>query len=272
MSTKIYTGFKFKDNDLIKIHKHIMDFRQKADKIAKEELAKWYAKRISNVFDSLTLNKNFTNEYMDNLKKYGILSTVHFELCERHREIERTKQRDPEIDFSFVLSILPLKNKILGIYYGENEKIINAWMNSDFVLEYHYQNQSDRPKDISYEEWRQRKRDWDKALEYDVPCMRGFMADIITKTNYLYIEEDEIIKYIPKFDERAIFFAKENLFYKKLHEHSQTTTFNLFRNYSKTKEWMKTKQGKKSLNNEIKKVKSKLKKRIYKHDISIRCS
>lgn len=124
MSTKIYTGFIFKNKSLMQVHKEIMKFRAEAKKIVYEEVKQWQSRRIAYLIDAHALgalDKELESEFI----RYGPLYMTWREISRRKRGMDNTGYRDPEIDFTFSMAILPLRRKILGIYYGENKRLID---------------------------------------------------------------------------------------------------------------------------------------------------
>lgn len=272
MSTKIYNGFKFKDGiDLMKVHKLIMSFRVEVKDIVFEEIAKWSAKRVSYLYDKHCL---FEKVKKDN----NFVFDVYQELKDRKIKIKKTNQRDPEIDFTFNISILPMNNKILGIYYGENKRIIDAWNSKSYVVEYHYQNQTDRPNLISTKEWKQRRRDWYKVLPgYGIPSECGFSADI-SNFNYPLVDVNSYIKFLPCLEKRAnsliddiLFKEREEILRKQIikEEGKKIDDFKQYylRMFFNFQDWKKTNEGKNIVKLKIKEIKRKLKRKISKNDL-----
>ena len=76
------------------------------------------------------------------------------------------------------LGIYPLEDKTLLLYFG-NHKARAIIENDPNILDYHYQNQTDRPEYITEQEWNQRREDWNQAIGPDyVPSYHGFMVNL----------------------------------------------------------------------------------------------
>lgn len=114
MSTKIYDGFKFRTMDLMKIHRCIMKFRKELEVRVEQKVADLVARRVEQILDELALGyRNLSgNESTPYIEAW---TTIQDDL----EQVRRTHERNPEVDFSFELSILPLNNKILGVSYTE---------------------------------------------------------------------------------------------------------------------------------------------------------
>jgi len=264
MSTKIYTGFRFQDDmTLMQIHEAIMKFQKMADDIVFDEVANWITRTSVWYFDSLTMGW-LEGESKETSMRSCVLSAASQMLNKMKREMDKSMVRDPWIDFTMEISILPLgRKKILGMYFAENQRLINAWMSQPFVNEYHYQNQTDRPNDISVSEWRKRRRDWDKIFkDSSVPAMCGFRAQLTPKY-YPIIQVDEVLKRVKTLAERAFSVAREMLYREKEDEGEPTIA-----KITTWFQWMnKTPEGQAALKAKIKEVKKKLKKRICKNDL-----
>ncbi len=77
------------------------------------------------------------------------------------------------------LQIVPLKDKILAMFFGNN-KMEHFISDHSAFFDYHYQNQTDKPNKISDAEWEQRRTDWEAAIGPDyIPCNHGFTVELV---------------------------------------------------------------------------------------------
>lgn len=77
------------------------------------------------------------------------------------------------------LQIVPLKDKILAMFFGNN-KMEHFVSDHSAYFDYHYQNQTDKPNKISDAEWEQRRTDWEAAIGPDyIPCNHGFTVELV---------------------------------------------------------------------------------------------
>lgn len=110
----------------------------------------------------------------------------------------KTKQlnlRTPTIDTDFQLVFFPYKKKFLGIAYTEHDEWYESWCKMPGVREYAYWNNTDKPCDISNNEWSARGRAWDKVLGYgDIPSMCGFTIDIHSPYGPAPIRKQDLVK------------------------------------------------------------------------------
>jgi len=236
MSTKIYTGFKF-TNDLFEIHNEIMKFRHELKIKVDEKITDYFAKECSVLLDSISVGAR-------KLKKrdtiYGI---IWKDFSEKEREIEQGK-RNPAVDFSFGISIIPTKDrKILGIVYTEQQEFLNMWTAKSFVEDYSYWNNTDKPDNISEEEWKERSETWNNILEdfLGVPSMLGFTADCVQKYGMTPIIENVISKF-PSFEERSSRIAEDVLF-EEICRKDKIDASNAVKIYSEFLKWIKSDEG-----------------------------
>ena len=185
------------------------------------------------------------------------------------------------------VALIPLKGRILVLYYGNiRSEYLQAFESLTEVEDYHYQNSTDKPDDVSQKAWNKRKFDWDLALgnssgtrsgltyelmNYDLSweAFSHSTKDMILKQQSLesrkkFIVDLLIDKHNPHFD-----LLKENNsisdFFMKSNEWKKTSEYKqLYTNYSKielkpvlTKEDFDLKLLKEKLDDQIKKQNSK---------------
>lgn len=103
---------------------------------------------------------------------------VLFKIIDRIVDARIKNVYDPDYDFRCQLQLFPMENKILAMYFG-NKDIRDLIAGSKYFIDYHYQNQTDRPGEVSDEEWKQREKDWGEAIGPDyAPANHGFSVDL----------------------------------------------------------------------------------------------
>ena len=91
-------------------------------------------------------------------------------------------------NFNAKLLVIPYKSKILAMVFGNNI-LCQVLINNLELLDYHYQNQTDKPDDISNKAWETRRKVWDSAIGPDyIPINHGFEFDLVDKLNLNLIE------------------------------------------------------------------------------------
>lgn len=101
-------------------------------------------------------------------------------------------------DYRCKLQIIPMETKTLAMFFGN--PMLRNYLESrpDFLTDYHYQNQTDRPEDISDTEWNLREKDWDKAIGPDyIPSQHGFAVDLFNTENIMPIFVPSKVEPVP---------------------------------------------------------------------------
>lgn len=133
------------------------------------------------------------------------LSTIYI-LAEDERWESPSSTFHDEHRFSITLLRDPADGRLLAIaYMGSAEQIRTAF--ETFTREHgwsdwHYQSQTDRPEEISDEEWAERRKSWDRTLGDSAPVEKSVSIDIVPSMSYgtsptvlgFTDEEDEAIE------------------------------------------------------------------------------
>lgn len=155
MSTKIYNGIKFKSRNLTEILSQLQTIRNillnicgSEEYVPQENLIEFinYKKLISNIDDN------------ESKLMFGI-----------HRKIQDAIILNDEdvrwlIPFNVTVFVIPFED---GNFYGGlfcDNNIARYYFN-DYIEDFHYQDQTDKPDDISDEDWEKRRIIWDKIFE-----------------------------------------------------------------------------------------------------------
>lgn len=89
------------------------------------------------------------------------------------------------------MMFIPCGRKTLGMFFGDYSYYKILFENTEDIADYHYQNQTDQPDDISDAEWNRREKDWEKAIGPDyIPLNHGMEFTLLDYNN---IEEDMLI-------------------------------------------------------------------------------
>src|ERR1019366_7183698 len=191
MSTKIYNGYMLPNTSAFELNKIVNSLRVKVVNEAKRQITKVIGKQVAFIMDSIALDKNFEDkikEYYDVAGKnirgihfsntMGVYRFVTEMIQYKNKQIQITQERNPYYDFSFSLSVLPLKNKTLCIAYCDNVEMLKIIDNDSKFSEYGYWDNTDQPDGVSNREWRQRYNDWKKALnDFGAPSDNGMTAE-----------------------------------------------------------------------------------------------
>ncbi|MBO5435375.1 hypothetical protein J6A31_06125 [bacterium] len=127
--------------------------------------------------------------------KLSIYSTAESSLWRNISFAEKENLRSgiayDEYDFKSEIVIFPLKNRVLMMIFGNKlqnffstlitEPEYQSLCEKYNLRDYHYQNQTDRPENISAQTWAARGRVWNKLMKTGVPAEDGMN---ITLTNF----------------------------------------------------------------------------------------
>lgn len=196
MSTKIYNAYKF---DKMYSVTELSEMFNTTRELVKEETSKMIVSQIVYLFNfyynfrilhkdsdiqkRILMNKNLTN--IDRLKR-EIWRDVLFKnwrvlfldlqlyIDAKCNEIDN-HSIFYNLDCKF--QIIPVKNKILAMAFG-NSDLMQIAVDSLPLIDYHYQNQTDKPSNISNYAWNTRKNVWDAAIGPDyIPANHGFSVN-----------------------------------------------------------------------------------------------
>jgi len=235
MSTKIYNGIIFtKKMSLVSLKKEIDNLRPKVTELVRKMYNSFAGAYIARIIDMKTF-KLFTKDQIEEFKNRNLCPITHsfFRLCERTDEIKKTSTRDPEVDFDLSMVVFPVTgSKLLGMYFCEKKELEDILFRELPIKEYHYQDSTDRPEDISDKEWSRRERDWDKALGgngYAIPAEAGFTIQI-SPVNSIISSADEILDNIPSKKKRLEVISRTKIIrdYEKKFNEFKVSEFKRF--------------------------------------------
>ena len=232
MSTKIYNAYVLDKNySMYELEQLLKPVKENIKKMAIDMKKRWLMSKYFYYCDYLKVHgKEKCKERADKIKVEDELSECKKQIWEDLAN-ESLQYLDLHIDWYFserlqfckrpslcnnykaLVQVIPLADKTLAMYFGNPDFFQEC--NFSFLSDYHYQNQCDKPEDISDEEWDKRKNDWDKAIGPDyIPAKYGFTVELFNKewdfgiTNFKKIEkefyptmEQRIKRIIETFDE-----------------------------------------------------------------------
>lgn len=173
----------------------------------KKELAKAYAKDVSAVLESLKESKvgkmNAGRDIgalrMQKLCKNKTIGELqHYELCEILESIAQMQMSAP-FDFAASVMMYHCENtmilQFIGIpfLYKDSKKLLARHVKKGTLKDFHYQDQADKPEEITRKEWDFRKRIWKKIWK-DVSrySQAGFAFDLHSFLWNICYERDQL--------------------------------------------------------------------------------
>lgn len=261
MSIKIYNGYTLSlPNKNIKT---VQSFcKQLSIKMNQDKtllVKKMFAEKITAQFD-----QNFLDQSL-NQTPLNLMSKLWNDILDRQKQITVTNFRDPEIDFEVQLCLIPLKTKLLVLYWGEREEFLKTWKSTPGVQEYHYQNSTDRPENISSYEWRKRKNDWASALPNSGNPKDNGLVFTLVDNKIFPPRFEEFMEFIPSLEQRAASLAKHLVLQDKMKILS--SSLEVMAAYMQSSSWLRSEDGKAAIELKTNEIKSKLKPQIDKVDV-----
>lgn len=100
-------------------------------------------------------------------------------LRDRAYGIKKTGMRDPDVDFSFDITVFPYGSACIYKLYTEQRTFIKLFEEIFLhVRDFHYQDSTDKPDDVMDEEWERRRIAWKYILGSHPPNKMGFTINI----------------------------------------------------------------------------------------------
>lgn len=110
------------------------------------------------------------------------------ECMDRVSAVERERRRDPAVDFGCDLVIFPHEESVLAMVFAERREIEQACSAALGLEPFAYWDHTDRPEDVTREQWEARGRTWDKVLAFGSPAQSGF-SRTLNETNPIVAAE-----------------------------------------------------------------------------------
>lgn len=151
MSTKIYNGAKFKSNNILEVLDQLKNIRTELLKICN------------------------TSEYVPDKNLIGYIKYKEYDVYDKVADIDIIKKIKDDIDLfdetayrfiPFKVTIYVIPHTDGNIYAGvfcDNHKALKYLQ--PYILDYHYQNQTDKPDEIPDDEWDTRKKIWNEIFD-----------------------------------------------------------------------------------------------------------
>lgn len=204
MSTKIYNGYRFdKDYSLRELDTLLMNLKKEVQEKADEEYVLSVLNELIYVFDCKQIfgediaKKRMLEYRKDEPNTLNFLTALYdivFYVDEKIRQSKISSRRDFKWDYNCEIHIMPTKEKLLFTLYTEKDEFKEIIESRPFIKEYIYQNQTDKPDEISDEEWDERARDWDEAIIGGIPANHGFTVSLVNTDAFPIVSSETIRK------------------------------------------------------------------------------
>lgn len=253
MSTKIYNGIIFKNfNTLDQALNWCVKKQPSLEKIAIELFEKKIISQYFELIDNLSI-KNDRNELVKMFEKSKDSNPYSFIVDKIRDDVEKAEKSSSrsesfELDFSSSILFFKKQKKIIGYYLAEDKSLIDYILKDKEVSDYHYQNSTDRPENISAKDWNERKAVWNSI---DIPRKEGLSFQFTSYKDLQYhsVTFENLRSNFLTTDQRAekiasVLISKEDPYLQQITDSRQW--YELF---CKSQEWRKTDEAKNILSN-----------------------
>lgn len=189
MSTKIYNGFLIETNDFNQLFAIIDEMKQACNKTLYQKYFQRYIALKIEESDTRYLQEKQPEQYTQ-------LTNVLFSNHHRPTLIEKMQQYELPIldnyetcDNEIILfkALAITHETVIPVMVFGTEAMHYA---TEHFREYHYQDQTDQPEDISETQWQKRKHVWRQCLPSGIPSDDGLVVRITDadSVNRLFIQ------------------------------------------------------------------------------------
>lgn len=208
MSTKIFNGYRRKVENIDDLQNFLNVFKEKARRLHQKAYMKAYVDYVVRIIDSRAAE--IEGEESDNAPFWIVQRNIQ-------KDYEKTKlpgaARTMEHDFECSVSIFLEGEYAYFMVFSENKKFKALFSRQKGVHEFHYWNNTDKPRHISNKRWEERSEIWDRILgPSGVPADRSMTMEVVGTYAGGLLRPDEIIKNIPSFEDRVLRMAGRTIF------------------------------------------------------------
>jgi len=261
MSTKIYNGFRFKQPNLMVIYNQLLTFQDVVKKASARHAQTLAAELATSVFDGRCVGRPVP---WDKNCDAPPIAEAWAHIQQENREIEQTKIRNPSYDFHCEVTVIPASRRTtLGIYWCEMRNLARLFCEQPWFIDYHYQNQADRPKNITAREWKKRQKAWDEAIGDHPPALRGFTMTLLDRFSLYSAVAGDVMPFVPTWKTRVAAVSIEEGF-REWTTQQMTSPGAVWFEY---RHYLQTDEGKKHEKWVAKEVRAKLKRRLTGKDL-----
>jgi hypothetical protein len=190
MSYKVYDAFKFGTTDMDAVRSHIDAWKNELAKLHHRWLAALHADMAVAMIDEAA-----TTTVSRHRGKVP-LETVRKEILDRQEEIVTSRLRDPEVDPEFTVSVFTHETGYYGIVGTERRAWLDEWLKSNFIEDFSYWNNTDRPDGMDADEWERRHAVWKSLASTDQIRFDCTVRDAV-------VTDAEVVAAAPDFETRT---------------------------------------------------------------------
>lgn len=203
MSIKITNGYILPSMSLKELHNFAQTFRAQIRELSKKLIIERMGNMCLGYIDFVRLPEDrkvlFDEMYQyfkdhENMK-HSPLYASYQKMQEAEQRIIAEKIKKPEYDFFCDIVFFPMENEILAMLFAEQKSYIELFKEMPGVKPYPYWNNTDRPADLTEDQWKIRELKWKEAVGYTgVPSLEGLSVSCY---NHMpFIDPNSIHSYI----------------------------------------------------------------------------
>lgn len=215
MSTKIYNGYRVHGIDRpADLFAFLDTYRTDALDEYRRTFTQALCIAAARLVDEIDLGKDVE------LRANSPLLTAWHIFQDAHNEIARTGHRNPRMDFGVELALLADPDNPTGplfaLLYTEQQGQVDVFTRQNQVEAWPYWNNTDRPGDVTADDWDQRRDTWNRALRgKHVPAEAGVTWKLLSDGHEMpFLVGDGIAliaESIPTLEERARVIAADQV-------------------------------------------------------------
>jgi len=183
MSTKIYNAYLFKGSlgELFELKTKLQNLYKEQCKAVLHKLKDY---EMGHIEDFRT--DNLAQDALKVNKGKKLEQVPYYELMDILRGLCNRGFHHP-LNFSASVVVYYQNEKMVVQFFGLNygiskpslcQLLVDEYEKSGKLIDFHYQNQTEQPEDITDEEWRAREKFWDAIFDnYLTPAQAGFVND-----------------------------------------------------------------------------------------------
>ena len=247
MSTKIYNGWKIDAVNFLDIKERMKEaavvMQKKKEKIVIEEVSRIFHGKLERRLVDIERGET------DPDKVYG---EVLWDFDQECRKAEREPYHSP-FCYKAEVGIIPVSRRTtLAMTFFNRVDYDKVWAKLPWVEDYHYQDQTDMPDDLTRAQWNQRRDMWEKAIGPSyLPADHCFIFRLCSSEVYPMFFGGRLKKKVAKPKlcqrERLTRLVQEKAFKERMKGKKGKPTFSeLLAERKETKKWLEEKRdGKK---------------------------
>jgi len=264
VSIKLYTGIRFQETRFEDLHTRMMAIRP--------ALAQDMMRRCREAILNIAVHR-FDHECLCGEKPQKIMSRA-IDLF-RDEAVRANQGQRAAFDFAFNVTVMPCRGRFFGLHFG-NHQIAQQFLALSGAEDFHYQDQSDQPEEVSDSEWAERKNTWEQIFEASsgwIPSEVGANFDLIPETpTYYYGEREAFAAQMPvvdrsRFERQAREDLMDAVMSGNVPESGLIDTKSIAGAHAKARAWLGTPQGLARLRLEIDHLAQFLKERVSFEDL-----